>query len=70
MAVVRGSVKSHFMYYVLDLLSLRPFASKVVSGQPGPTLIHQNHIIHKEHAPSDTTFYVSCDLIHHKIKKR
>jgi hypothetical protein len=32
-----------------------------------PTLIHQNHIICKYHTLGDTTLYVSCDLIHHKI---
>jgi hypothetical protein len=35
---------------------------------PRPTLIHQNHIICKEHTPRDTTLYVSCNLIHHQSK--
>jgi hypothetical protein len=35
---------------------------------PCPTLIHQNHIICKEHTPRDTTLYVSYNLIHHQSK--
>jgi hypothetical protein len=35
---------------------------------PRPTLIHQNHVIYKEHTPRDTTLYVSCNLIHHQSK--
>jgi hypothetical protein len=34
-----------------------------------PTLIHQNHIICKEHTLRDITLYVSCDLIHHQGKE-
>jgi hypothetical protein len=32
-------------------------------------LIYQDHIIYKEHTPSDATLYVSCDLIHHQSKE-
>jgi hypothetical protein len=35
---------------------------------PRLTLIHQNHIICKEHTPRDTTLYVSYNLIHHQSK--
>jgi hypothetical protein len=67
-------LKLHFMYFILDLLSLKHFAFKVVStiptfGQLSSLLIHQNHIIRKEHAQRDTTFYASCDLMDHRSKK-
>jgi hypothetical protein len=35
---------------------------------PRPTLIHQNHIICKEHILRNTTLYVSCNIIHHQNK--
>jgi hypothetical protein len=59
------------MYFVLDLLNLKNLASKVrlYYFNFWSTLIHQNNIIIKEHAPRDTTLYVSCDLIHHQSKK-
>jgi hypothetical protein len=46
-----------------------PSAQFQLLGNPHPTLIHQNHIIRKEHAPRDATLYVSCDPIHHQSKK-
>jgi hypothetical protein len=63
----------------LHILRFRPTKSKNFCLQslslqlqllvnPRPTLIHQNHIICKEHTPRDTTLYVSCDLIHHQSK--
>jgi hypothetical protein len=74
------ALKSHLMYYVLDLLCFRHTKSKTFCLQslspqiqllvnPRPTLIHQNHIIHKEYASKDTTLYVSCDSIHHQSIK-
>jgi hypothetical protein len=63
----------------LHVLSFRPTKPKTFYLQsssaqfqllfnPCPTLIHQNHIIYKEHTPRDTTLYVSYDLIHHQSK--
>jgi hypothetical protein len=63
----------------LHVLHFRPTKSKTFCLQssspqlqllvnPRPTLIHQNHIICKEHTPKDTTLYVSCNLIHHQSK--
>jgi hypothetical protein len=63
----------------LHVLRFRPTKPKTVCLQSSspqlqllvnlhPTLIHQNHVIRKEHTPRDTTLYVSCDHIHHQSK--
>jgi hypothetical protein len=63
----------------LHVLSFRPTKPKIFCLQssstllqhlvnPHPTLVHQNHVIWKEHTPRDTTLYISCNLIHHQSK--
>jgi hypothetical protein len=63
----------------LHVLRFRPIKIKIFCLQgsslqlqllvnPRPTLIHQNHIIYKEHTPRDTTLYVFYNLIHHQSK--
>jgi hypothetical protein len=51
---------------IFCLQSLSPQLQLLIN--PRPTLIHQNHIICKEHTPRNITLYVSYNLIYHQSK--